>query len=49
MIRVLRRRHQWIFRVLAIVLPLLLLSALWARHAPPLNERLPGNPRQVTR
>ena len=42
MLRVLRHRHHWIFRLLALALPLLLLGALWARHAPPWNAQLPA-------
>lgn len=41
MIYSLRRAHSRIFLVAAILLPLLLLSALWARRPVPLNPQLP--------
>lgn len=44
MIRSLRRAHNRIFWMAAILLPLLLLSALWVRRPFPLNSQLPANP-----
>lgn len=41
MIRSLRQAHNRIFLVAAILLPLLLLCALWVRRPFPVNSQLP--------
>jgi hypothetical protein len=42
MIRRLRRRHNWVWLVLAWLVPLLYGIAIWRRPAPPREERIPA-------
>ena len=37
-----RRRHRWIFALLALLLPLLVALAIASRPAPPVNAELPA-------
>ncbi len=42
MIRKIRKKHQIIWLILAVLLPILFIAGIAFRHSEPVNEKIPG-------